>query len=79
VWRDTDRLLAKAPVPGTIARILGGIEHGDDQRRLAAAEALALLHRKDLAALAAERLPREPRPEIRAALERAAATTNATN
>ncbi len=74
VWRDTDRLLARAPVPGTVARILGGIEHGDDPRRLAAAEALALLQRSDLAAFVKERMPREPRAEIRAALERAAAT-----
>jgi len=66
-------------VPGTIARILGGIEHGDDQRRLAAAEALALLQRNDLAAFAQERLPREPRPEIRAALQRATTTKHATN
>ena len=70
VWRDTDRMLARAPVPGTIARLLGGLEHGDDGRRLAAAEALLVLNRPELRAFAAERLPREPRPEIRAILQR---------
>lgn len=70
VWRDTDRMLALAPVPGTIARILGGLEHGDDGRRLAAAEALLLLARPELRVFAAERAPREPRPEIRALLQR---------
>ncbi len=70
VWRDTDRMLGRAPVPGTVARLLGGLEHGDDGRRLAAAEGLLLLGRKDLASYAKERLPREPRAEVRAVLTR---------
>ena len=69
VWRDTDRLLGRAPVPGTVARILGGLEHGDDHRRLAAAEGLQALHRPDLAAFALERLAREPREAIRRLLQ----------
>lgn len=70
VWRDTDRMLGRAPVPGSVARILGGIEHGDDGRRLAAAEGLLQLKRPDLAPLAAERLAREPRSDVRAMLAR---------
>jgi hypothetical protein len=71
IWTDTDRLTARAPTAGTVARILGGLEHGDDLRRLAAAEGLLLLRRPELAAFARERLPREPRSEIRAVLEKA--------
>ena len=70
VWHDTNRLIARAPTAGTVARILGGLEHGDDQHRLAAVEGLAALNRPDLAAFARDRREREPRPEIRAALER---------
>ena len=70
VWRDTDRMLGRAPVPGSAARILGGIEHGDDGRRLAAAEGLLQLQRPELAPLAAERLAREPRADVRAVLAR---------
>jgi len=72
VWRDTARLLGRAPVPGTLARLLGGLEHGDDGVRLAAAEGLLLLGRPELASFAIERLPRERRPAIRALLERLA-------
>ncbi|MGE3173454.1 MAG: EboA domain-containing protein [Planctomycetota bacterium] len=70
IWRDTDRFLCRAPVPGSVARILGGLEHGDDGRRQAAAEALAALNRPELRPFAQERLPREPRPAIRAVLQR---------
>lgn|GEM_PF-1708168 len=73
VWRDTLRLAAGAPVAGTIARVLGALEHGDATTRLAGAEALVTLGRRDLVAYAAERLPREPRPDVRASLERAVA------
>jgi hypothetical protein len=72
VWRDTDRLCGRAPVAGTVARILGGLEHGDDGRRLAAAEGLLALRRPDLAAYARERLPREPRAAIQKLLAEAA-------
>ncbi len=74
VWRDTTRLCAGAPVPGTVARVLGGLEHGDAGLRLAAADALGRLRRKDLLPFARERLDREDRPEVRAALERALAS-----
>ncbi|GDY01104.1 hypothetical protein LBMAG49_04330 [Planctomycetota bacterium] len=72
IWRDTDRLISRAPVAGTIARILGGLEHGDDGRRLAAVEGLILLNRKDLAPFAIERLAREPRDVVRKLLVQAA-------
>lgn len=72
IWRDTDRMLGRAPVPGTTARILGGLEHGDDHRRLAAAEGLIALGRADLRAFAQERLGRESRADIRALLQQIA-------
>jgi hypothetical protein len=68
VWRDTARLIGRAPCPGTTARLVGGLEHGDDGVRLAAAEGLLAMRRGELAAFAAERLPREPREAIRAVL-----------
>lgn len=64
VWRDTNYLIARAPTAGTLARIAGGIEHGDDAHRLAAARGLQYLRDERLLALARERLDREPRPEI---------------
>jgi hypothetical protein len=70
VWRDTWRLIGRAPCDGTTARLIGGLEHGDDGVRLAAAEGLLALNRPDLAAFAKERLPREPREPIRAVLRR---------
>ena len=74
VWRDTWRLLGRAPCPGAAARLVGGLEHGDDGVRLAAAEGLLALmlapNRCDLRPFAAERLPREPRADDRAVLQR---------
>ncbi len=70
VWRDTWRLIGRAPCPGTAARLVGGLEHGDDGIRLAAAEGLLALNRRELAPFAAERLDREVREPIRAALRR---------
>lgn len=70
VWRDTWRLLGMAPCPGAAARLVGGLEHGDDGVRLAAAEGLLHLQRADLRPFAAERLPREPREQVRAVLQR---------
>lgn len=72
VWKDTYRILGHAPVPGAAARLLGGIEHGDDETRLAAAEGLLALGREDLAPYARERLEREPRTAIRDVLARTA-------
>lgn len=71
VWRDTNRLIARAPTAGTLARLAGGLEHGDDSTRLATAEGLVHVSDPALLALARERLDREPREEIRAALRRA--------
>lgn len=70
VWPGTNLLIAFAPTDGTVARIVGGLEHGDDQQRRAAAEGLAKLGRDDLVPFARERLPREQRPVIRAILRR---------
>lgn len=70
VWRDTWRLIGRAPCPGSAARLVGGLEHGDDGVRLAAAEGLLALNRRELAPFAAERLPREPRAPIRDLLTR---------
>ena len=73
VWPDTDRLCARAPTRGTLARLIGHLEHGDDRLRLAAAEGLAQHAGSAARAFLEERLPREPRAEIRAAIERALA------
>jgi hypothetical protein len=77
VWRDTAALIARAPTMGSLARLIGGLEHGDDGTRLAAAEGCeVLLSRQgedepDLRRFLLERLPREARPEVRVAMERA--------
>lgn len=60
VWVDTWRVLGRAPCAGAQARILGGLEHGSDPVRLAAAEALRDLNVPELGAHAASRLEREP-------------------
>jgi hypothetical protein len=75
VWRDTWRLIGRAPCPGAAARLVGGLEHGDDGVRLAAAEGLLALARPDLRPFAAERLPREPRENVRAVLQTLLAPT----
>lgn len=72
VWRDTARLIGRAPCPGTAARLVGGLEHGDDGVRLAAAEGLLALDRRELAPFARERLPREVCSGIRTILARLA-------
>ena len=73
VWKDTYRVIGYAPVAGSVGRLLGGIEHGDYETRLAAAEGLLALGRADLAPFAKERLEREPRAAIRDLLEKLAA------
>jgi hypothetical protein len=72
VWADTNRMIAQAPTAGTLARLIGHLEHGDDRHRLAAAEGLAVaLADPGVAALIEERHTREPRDDVREALERA--------
>lgn len=77
VWRDTATLIARAPTQGTLARIIGGLEHGDDGTRLAAAEGCEVIlsrqghPREELRRYLEERLPREPHADVRTALERA--------
>ncbi|MBI5850304.1 MAG: EboA domain-containing protein [Planctomycetes bacterium] len=70
VWHDTDRLIAFAPAAGTRARLIGGLEHGDDAVRLAAAEGIATLRDASLLGFVEERLPREDSARVRVALER---------
>ena len=60
VWVDTWRVLGRAPCPGAQARVLGGLEHGSDPVRFAAAEALRDLKAPELNAYAESRLAREP-------------------
>lgn len=69
VWRDTWRLIGRAPTEGSVARLIGGLEHGDDGVRLCAVEGLQQLGRPDLLPFAKERLAREQRPEVLAALQ----------
>jgi hypothetical protein len=75
VWHDTNLAIAHAPTAGTIARLLGGLEHGDDQHRLAAAAGLAHLGNEALLPFLRERLDRENLPRIRAVLQRATQST----
>ncbi|HEB54470.1 MAG TPA: hypothetical protein ENI87_14560 [bacterium] len=78
VWRDTWQMVGRAPCPGAIARLIGGLEHGDDGVRLSAAKGLLALPDRtaglaaEVARYAGERLPREPRPVIRELLQRLA-------
>lgn len=69
VWPGTYVLIGHAPVEGSVARLLGGLEHGDDTLRFAAVRGLAALRRADLAPFLAEHVGREPRAPIRAAIE----------
>jgi hypothetical protein len=70
VWRDTWRMIGRAPTAGSVARLVGGLEHGDDGVRLAAVDGLQSLGRPDLLPFARERLAREVRPAVREALQR---------
>lgn len=72
VWVDTWRFIARHPTSGSRARIIGGLENGSDPVRAAAAEAVLLMQEDELKAFARERLPREPREDIRALLHQAA-------
>jgi hypothetical protein len=69
VWRDTWRMIGRAPCAGSIARLIGGLEHGDDGVRLAAADGLCALGRADLLPFVRERLEREPREAVRNVLQ----------
>lgn len=69
VWRDTWELIGHAPTAGSVARLIGGLEHGDDGVRRAAARGLLALRRADLRVYAEERLPREPRADIKTLLQ----------
>jgi hypothetical protein len=77
VWRDTDRLLAAAPVAGVRARLIGGLEHGDDHRRLEAALWVARTRDPALLPFVDDRLPREDHPRVREALLQAKAALEA--
>lgn len=67
-WRDTNLMIARAPTAGTVARLAGGLEHGDEAHRLSAARGLRHLRDSILSEFARERLGRERVAEIRDAL-----------
>ena len=69
VWFGTNRIIAHAPTSGTLARLIGDLECGVDEHRLAAADAMRTLNRADLLPFVTERLEREDRPAIRESLE----------
>jgi len=73
VWVDTWRFIGGAPGEGTLARVIGGLEHGSDPVRFAAAQAALTMRDANLAPFARERLAREPVAEIRDLLEKVAA------
>ncbi len=68
VWVDTYRFIGRAPTEGSLGRLIGGLEHGDDNTRLAAAEGAKEIGGEVLARFAAERMPRERREGIKAVL-----------
>lgn len=68
VWVDTYRFIGQAPTDGSLARLIGGLEHGDDNTRLAAAEGARNVGGDQLARFAAERMPRERRENVRGVL-----------
>jgi hypothetical protein len=72
VWVDTYHFLGRALCPGALARLLGGLEHGNDAVRHAAALGLAEGGHGQVADFAKERLGREPVPAIRGLLEQLA-------
>lgn len=79
VWRHTYRMLGHAACPGAVARLVGGLEHGDDGVRHAAAEGLIALRSTEtqinqnlIAQFASERLPREPRATVSELLQQLA-------
>lgn len=78
VWQHTYRMLGHAVCPGALGRLIGGIEHGDDGVRHAAADGLLAMRNNDsslqplLAQFAQERLPREPRETVRELLQQLA-------
>jgi hypothetical protein len=64
-------VVAGYPLPGVLPKLIGLLEHPDDVLREAAATALARIGDPRGKQFAAERLERETRPPVRAALERA--------
>lgn len=68
VWIDTYRFIGRAPTQGTLARLIGGLEHGSDPVRLAAAEGLRDMAPDGVERFVQERIGREPREDIRGVL-----------
>lgn len=68
VWLDTLHLIARAPVAGTTARVVGHLEHGDDAVRLAAVQAVAAMKNSELRDYLTQREGRERHPRVREAL-----------
>ncbi len=74
-WVDTNRVVARAPVDGSLERLRRGLADAREEQRLAAAEGVAYLRDAELLKLAAERIDHESSESIRSIL--AAAVTRA--
>ena len=72
-WVDTNRVVARAPVDGSLERLRRGLTDEREGHRLAAAEGLAHLRDAELLEVAAEQLDHESSDAIRAALSAALA------
>ena len=78
VWKHTYLMLGHAVCPGALGRLIGGLEHGDDGVRQAAAQGLLAMRNNNqklqplLAQFAQERMPREPRDTVRELLQQLA-------
>ena len=70
-WIDTNRVVARAPVDGSLERLRRGLSDAREGQRLAAAEGVAHLRDADLLKLAAARLDHEPSEPIRTILSAA--------
>lgn len=68
IWADTARMIAHAPIAGSLARILGGLEHGDERIRRAAIQGLKVINRPELNVFVRERLAHEAHSGLRALL-----------
>ncbi len=70
-------VVAGHPVPGFAAKMIGLIEHPDDQLRRAAAEALGIMREPKARSFLEERLRRETQTPVKQALEAALAALEA--
>ncbi len=70
IWFDTNRVVARAPSPASLERLITGLSHTEAEHRLAAAEGLAHLRAPTFLEAGRARLETETDEAVRAELER---------